>query len=81
MTTVSKRVSRLAGRSAAPAPAAPGTLPTPGSMTLDELEANMIRQSIQHYAGNISQVARALGLSRGALYRRLEKYGIPFEAE
>ena len=69
-------------RTAAPTgPAPPGTLPTPGTMTLDALEANMIRQSIQHYAGNISQVARALGLSRGALYRRLEKYGIPFEAE
>lgn len=58
----------------------PGELPAPGSMTLDELEAHMIRQSLTHYDGNISRVAKALGLSRGALYRRLEKHGIPFDA-
>ncbi len=57
-----------------------GELPAPGAMTLDELEAHMIRQSLAHYAGNISRVAKALGLSRGALYRRLEKHGIPFDA-
>ena len=65
-----------------PAPtAAPpaGELPAPGTMTLDELEEQMIRNALAHYEGNISRVARALGLSRGALYRRLEKYGIPFE--
>ncbi|OGX89073.1 sigma-54-dependent Fis family transcriptional regulator [Hymenobacter lapidarius] len=58
---------------------APGELPAPGTMTLDELEAHMIRQSLSHYGGNISRVAKALGLSRGALYRRLEKHAIPFE--
>ncbi len=55
-------------------------LPAPGTATLDELEAQMIRQTLAHYAGNISRVARALGLSRGALYRRLEKHAIPFDA-
>ena len=59
---------------------AAGELPAPGSMTLDEVEAHMIRQSLAHYEGNISRVAKALGLSRGALYRRLEKHGIPFDA-
>ena len=66
-----------------PTPARPseaGELPAPGSITLDELEAQMIRQSLAHYEGNISRVAKALGLSRGALYRRLEKHGIPFDA-
>ncbi|MDO7851032.1 sigma-54-dependent transcriptional regulator [Hymenobacter convexus] len=58
---------------------APGELPTPGTMTLDELEAQMIRQSLTHYDGNISRVAKALGLSRGALYRRFEKHGIPYD--
>jgi two-component system NtrC family response regulator len=58
----------------------PGELPTPGTMTLDELEAQMIRQSLAHYEGNISRVAKALGLSRGALYRRFEKHGIPYDA-
>ena len=54
-------------------------LPTPGTMTLEELEAQMIRQSLAHYEGNISRVAKALGLSRGALYRRFEKHGIPYD--
>ncbi|SNR32883.1 sigma-54-dependent transcriptional regulator [Hymenobacter mucosus] len=58
-----------------------GELPEPGTMTLDELEAQMIRRTLEHYGGNISRVAKALGLSRGALYRRLEKYAIPFDAE
>ncbi len=59
--------------------AAPSPLPAPGTITLDELEAQMIRQSLAHYDGNISRVAKALGLSRGALYRRLEKHAIPFD--
>ena len=58
----------------------PGELPPPGTVTLDELEAQMIRQSLAHYEGNISRVAKALGLSRGALYRRFEKHGIPYDA-
>jgi DNA-binding NtrC family response regulator len=53
-----------------------GKLPAVGTMTLDEMEASMIRKTITFYDGNISKVARALGLSRGALYRRMEKYGI-----
>jgi len=57
----------------------PGELPPPGTMTLDELEAQMIRNALTHYQGNISRVAKALGLSRPALYRRLEKYEIPYE--
>ncbi|MCC3153640.1 sigma-54 dependent transcriptional regulator [Hymenobacter sp. BT770] len=60
-------------------PPAAGELPTPGTMTLDELEAQMIRQALTHYEGNISRVAKALGLSRGALYRRLEKHAIPYD--
>ena len=58
----------------------PGELPAPGTMTLEELEAHMIRQALSHYEGNISRVARSLGLSRGALYRRLEKHAIPYDA-
>ena len=57
-----------------------GELPAPGTMTLDELEVRMIRQALSHYDGNISRVAKALGLSRGALYRRLEKHAIPYDA-
>ena len=52
------------------------TLPPVGSMTLDEIEQAMIVKSLAHHGGNISRVAESLGLSRAALYRRLEKYGI-----
>jgi DNA-binding NtrC family response regulator len=51
-------------------------LPSPGSMTLDEVEKAMIVQSMRHYEGNVTRVAEALGLSRAALYRRFEKYGL-----
>jgi two-component system NtrC family response regulator len=51
-------------------------LPEAGSMTLDEIEKSMIVKCIRHYDGNLSRVAEALGLSRAALYRRLEKHGI-----
>jgi DNA-binding NtrC family response regulator len=51
-------------------------LPPPGSMTIDEIEKGMIVKCLTHYEGNLSKVAEALGLSRPALYRRLEKHGI-----
>ena len=57
------------------------TLPAVGAMTLDEMEANMIRKSLEYYHNNISKVAKALGLSRAALYRRLDKFNIPYESE
>lgn len=60
--------------------AATPSLP-PGTQTLEALEEQAIRQSVAQYRGNISQVARALGLSRGALYRRLDKFGIPYNEQ
>ncbi|WP_324671278.1 sigma-54 dependent transcriptional regulator [Hymenobacter sp. GOD-10R] len=68
-----------AQRSTAKAPE-PGELPAVGLMTLDEMEAQMIRKTVDFYSGNLSRVAKALGLSRGALYRRLEKFNIPYDA-
>jgi DNA-binding NtrC family response regulator len=52
-------------------------LPPVGAMTMDEIERAMIVKSMKHHGGNVSRVSQALGLSRAALYRRLEKYGIP----
>jgi DNA-binding NtrC family response regulator len=59
-------------------PSAPerDVLPPVGSMTMDEIEKAMILKSLRHHGGNVSKVAQALGLSRAALYRRLEKYEI-----
>jgi DNA-binding NtrC family response regulator len=51
-------------------------LPPVGSMTMDEIERAMIRKALKHHGRNLSKVADALGLSRAALYRRLEKYEI-----
>lgn len=50
--------------------------PPPGSMTLEDMERAMIVRCMGHFGGNVSKVADALGLSRAALYRRLEKYGL-----
>ncbi|GAB6119428.1 sigma-54-dependent transcriptional regulator [Dysgonomonas termitidis] len=43
---------------------------------LEELEKNMILKAIELYGNNHSKIAMALGLTRQALYRRMEKYGI-----
>ena len=45
-------------------------------MSIDEAEELLIRKSLARNAGNVSQAAKALGLSRSALYRRIERYGI-----
>ena len=47
-------------------------------MTLDEIERQTILHTLERCKGNLSQVATALGISRAALYRRLEKYGINY---
>jgi DNA-binding NtrC family response regulator len=46
------------------------------NMSIDEVEALLIRKVLRRCDGNISQAAEALGLSRAALYRRIEKYGL-----
>jgi len=51
-------------------------LPSVGSMTLPEIERAMILKALRHHEGNLSRTAESLGMSRPALYRRLEKYGI-----
>src|SRR5437868_5923521 len=45
-------------------------------MSLEDVEAFLIKKALARYSGNISQAAEALGLSRSALYRRLQKYGL-----
>ena len=42
-------------------------------MSLEDVEAFLIKKAMARY-GNVSHAARALGLSRSALYRRLERY-------
>ncbi|MBD3856648.1 MAG: sigma-54-dependent Fis family transcriptional regulator, partial [Acidobacteria bacterium] len=45
-------------------------------MSLDDLEKVFIEKAMRRYDGNVSHAAEALGLSRSALYRRLEKHGL-----
>jgi len=55
---------------------APNSRPGMDGMTLEQVERHMIEQALQQHAGNISRMAKALGLSRTALYRRLERHGL-----
>ncbi len=45
-------------------------------MSLEEVEAFLIRKALQKHGGSVSRAAEALGLSRSALYRRLQRYGL-----
>jgi DNA-binding NtrC family response regulator len=59
-----------------------GLAPTAGAssrmedLTLEEVEKLLIEKALQRHDGNVSQAADALGLSRSALYRRLQRYGM-----
>jgi DNA-binding NtrC family response regulator len=52
-----------------------GAAPRLEDMSLEEVESLLIRKTMERFGGNVSQAARALGLSRSALYRRLERHG------
>ncbi len=56
--------------------AARSVTPSFDNMSIEEVEALLIRKMMRRCDGNISQAAEALGLSRAALYRRIEKYGL-----
>ncbi|MGC2750851.1 MAG: helix-turn-helix domain-containing protein, partial [Candidatus Acidiferrum sp.] len=45
-------------------------------MSLDEVERHLIQRTLARHEGNVSQAAKALGLSRSAMYRRLQKHGL-----
>jgi DNA-binding NtrC family response regulator len=45
-------------------------------MSLEDVESLLIKKALARFDGNVSQAASALGLSRSALYRRLQRYGM-----
>ncbi len=45
-------------------------------MSIEDVEAFLIKKALGRYNGNVSHAANALGLSRSALYRRLQRYGL-----
>jgi DNA-binding NtrC family response regulator len=59
---------RLMAASASPADRRP--------MTLDEVELDAIRAALSRHDGNVVAAAEELGMSRSALYRRMEKFGL-----
>ncbi|GAK34150.1 sigma-54-dependent Fis family transcriptional regulator [Iodidimonas nitroreducens] len=50
--------------------------PAPDDLNLDRLERQTIKQALLQHGYNISRAAKALGLTRAALYRRMEKHGL-----
>lgn len=80
--------SPLTGPFTAPFTAPPGSAAiTPSSdahdvasdapiFNLEWVEQQTILAALRYFQGNVSHSAKALGLTRGALYRRLEKYGL-----
>lgn len=50
--------------------------PVSASLNLEETEKRLIEQAMDKHQGNISKAAKALGVTRSALYRRLEKHGL-----
>ncbi|HEV7349845.1 sigma-54 dependent transcriptional regulator [Telluribacter sp.] len=64
-----------------PVPSVQKSLPEVGTMTLEEIEFQMIRRAMEFHQNKVSKVARSLGITRFALYRRLEKFGISYDTE
>jgi DNA-binding NtrC family response regulator len=51
-----------------------GSTPLPESITLEEAERYLIDRALERASGNVNEAARELGLSRSALYRRLQRF-------
>lgn len=53
--------------------------PGVGTVTLEEMEIGMIKRAMAFHKNRVSKAATALGLTRSALYRRLDKFEIPYD--
>ncbi len=56
-------------------PGSDSSAPISVAMSLDELEKAAIEKALKRHGGNLSDVARQLGIGRSTLYRKLEQYG------
>ncbi|MBV8388425.1 MAG: sigma-54-dependent Fis family transcriptional regulator [Mucilaginibacter sp.] len=54
-------------------------LPGVGAITLEEMEVEMIKRALEYHKNKVARAAKSLGLTRSALYRRLDKYQIPYD--
>jgi transcriptional regulator of acetoin/glycerol metabolism len=50
--------------------------PTDQPLSMTEMEKHFIRQSLELNDGNVTDTAKALGLTRTALYRRMKRHGL-----
>ncbi len=77
---IERAVLMAPGRTVGPADlglrARAGGAPSLEDMPLEAVEAVLIRKALARHGGNVSLAAKALGLSRSALYRRLERHGL-----
>jgi transcriptional regulator of acetoin/glycerol metabolism len=71
-----RRIAELEAQLAAAAPGPAASSTSFEAMRLREVEGTLVRGAMQRARGNVSRAARALGLSRSALYRRLERHGL-----
>ncbi len=55
-------------------------LPAVGSVSLEDMEVRMIKKALAFHNHKISPTAKSLGITRSALYRRLAKFNIPYDA-
>jgi DNA-binding NtrC family response regulator len=78
--TVERAVLLCRGEEIEPANLAIAAQRTPAqsleNMSIDEVQTLLIQKMMRRCNGNITQAAEGLGLSRAALYRRIEKYGL-----
>ena len=79
--TVEKAVILCDGRTIAPAtlllrPAPAETSPKTGFSTLEEMERAMIAEAVTRCGGNLTEVARQLGITRQTLYNKNKRYGL-----
>jgi DNA-binding NtrC family response regulator len=63
----------------APAKKGDARVPAVGTITLEEMEIEMIKKAMLYHKNKVSKAATALGLTRSALYRRLDKFEIPYD--
>jgi DNA-binding NtrC family response regulator len=76
---VERAVLMARGNAIEPADLRLTAAPAPGdrkAMTLDEVELDAIRAALARHDGNVIAAADELGMSRSALYRRMEKFGL-----
>jgi transcriptional regulator of acetoin/glycerol metabolism len=50
--------------------------PTLEELTLEEVEKVLMQKALSRHDGNVSRAAEALGISRSAFYRRMQKFGL-----